>query len=133
MASVYYRIAYNMDYQAESDIDCDTLMLLAQESTEYDPYNAFQEQYGVFYVYDEETDTQQIAENLLTNTQYEFMFCPVNQRGEQGTETNGTFTTMDNGATIQKVTVFFTRSESITSLREILCLFRDEFSLPDGK
>jgi len=39
---------------------------------------------------------------------------------------------MDNGATIQKVTVFFTRSESITSLREILCLFRDEFSLPEG-
>jgi len=41
MASVYYRIAYNMDYQAESDIDCDTLMLLAQETTEYDPYDAF--------------------------------------------------------------------------------------------
>jgi len=128
MASVYWHVAYE---NLLTFTTCEKVRALYNQGTVYDSSSSTQAQYGVFYVYDENVASTQVISNLLSNQVYSYILCPANQLANLGTATTGTFTTADNTARLDKVTVAFTKAITRAQLKILVCLFQTELQVPD--
>ena len=104
MSAIFYYFAYHGNLETMS---CTTIISRYSQGNLYNSLNAFQQQWGVFYIYNPLLYSTQTASNLLSNTQYDYVLCPLNQLEMIGSEINGTFSTSNNGASIYLVTVNF--------------------------
>jgi len=128
MASVYWHVAYE---NFLSTTTCERVRALYNQGTAYDSTSSTQVQYGVFYVYDENVVSPQVISNLFSNEVYSYVLCPSNQLAALGTATTGTFTTADNTARLDKVTITFTKAITQNQLKILVCLFKTELQVPD--
>jgi len=128
MASVYWHVAYE---NLLSTTTCARVRALYNQGTTYDSSSSTQAQYGVFYIYDETAISSQIISNLLSNEVYSYVLCPANQLDMMGTATTGTFTTSDNTARPDQVTITFTKPITRNQLTILVCLFNTELQVPD--
>jgi len=130
MCTIYWHVAYQGQL---TTTDCEKIRSKYSEGKAFDEFSATQEQYGVFYIYQENVNDVQILGNLLSQTAYSYVLCPSNQSNSLGTATNGTFITDDNGARIQQLEFAFSEPITRDQVQALCCLFKNVFNLPNGK
>ena len=130
MTSVYWHVAYKSKL---STFDCLRIRQKYEEGFTFESTNANQDQYGVFYVYNENQTTTFEIGNLLTSQQYSYILCPINQLDSVGSSIIGVFETQDNQARLFEVIIGFSQSITRDQLTELVCLFSTELQLPNLK
>jgi len=127
--SLYWYIAIQNNLVTS---DCSTIISTYQAGTQYDSLSGKQDQYGALYLYNANQDYDFIISNLVSNQAYSFILCLENQLAHISSVT-GSFTTMNNQATLDLVTIKFSDDINRNQLTSILCFFNQELQLPNLK
>jgi len=128
-ASVFWYIAYQNKL---STTDCNVIRDNYNSGVQFDALSDTQDQYGVLYVYNENEDYRFEIDNLVSNQAYSFIICLVNQM-DAISSVSGTFSTMNNQASLDLLTLTFDSPINRNQLTSLVCLFNRDLQLDNLK
>lgn len=127
MATVYWYVATSL-----STTDCSVIESNYKQGVGGDYLSNTQDQYGVFYIFNETQDYVDEIDNLVSGVLYSYVMCFVNQLGYTDSKM-GTFQTQDNGAVEYLVTLKFNYPINRDQLASVVCVFNRDLQLPNLK